>query len=112
MSRKLDALFAERVLGWTHHPGGCAESDPDCMLDSFGDHRYAGYYTTSLDAAWEGVEKLGWQYVDLDCLSASGTWMVNNEYNQAKDPAEALVLACLRAVGVTKAEIEAAQAGE
>jgi hypothetical protein len=92
--RHIDALFAERVLG----------------LKIVTAHRY----TRSIDAAWGGVTKHSW------FGGVEGPFAENNDYlatvyadrseapfvKDAAHPAEALVLACLRAVGCTEAEIE------
>lgn len=116
MSRRLDALFAERVLGEVRtdpgvrcpsdinrlSPGGCWV----CYSDPWepGDWRPMKY-TQSLDAAWLGVEKVGnWAYVDFDHLSACNEWMCNGA--QGVTPAAALVRACLLAVGVSQEEID------
>lgn len=136
-NRKLDALFAERVLGckplwvedWVYC--GCGDgflhsaSSSTTVLDE---------YTTSLDAAWEGVEKLdadwnfhlfrvengdlgtGW-HAELSDHRPSGLpedeayggrWIVHRATDPT--PALAIVLACLRAVGVSEEEIREASA--
>lgn len=89
INRDLDALFESKVLG--------LENDSGVPLD---------WYTQSLDAAWEGVEKLadklegcfhlslwnddeGEQYYEAELVGVSV---------DAATPARAVVLACLKAV--------------
>jgi len=134
--RRLDALFAERVLGCkVNDPGGHVELICTCKRDG-GNWPLGGgklfrhgtgpveggflfnhlpSYTRSLDAAWEGAAnlrgelfsygiELGW----MDGL-AMATMMFPRDglrfSASASHPAEALVLACLRAVDVTEEKI-------
>src|SRR5262245_13236104 len=87
--RKLDALFAEKVLGWN-----AWDRDTHAIPE----------YTRSLDAAWEGARKLG-----LVVHMAQGNYGYPTEASDwsgcAAHPAEALVLACLRAVGASEEEL-------
>jgi hypothetical protein len=124
--RRLDALFAERVLGREVQAALSATVDyielsqvaPGIPISDSAVTRPLRPYTRSLDAAWEGVASTGWEVefsrqrgtrlwacrlipesIDEDSYpSGSGVWF---------HPAEALVLACLRAVGVTEEEIAA-----
>ena len=97
MSRKLDALFAVEVLG---EPSTYFSASPGP--------------TTSLDAAWPGVEKVGGDASLNTCwcgdfpdrhfeaeLTPYAAYMA-----EAPTPALALVKACLLAVGVTQVEID------
>ena len=111
--RRLDALFAERVMG-VHNPG-LTWPLPE--------------YTRSLDAAWEGIrgrfdillsEEVGdgdhhCETDPLERFSASvlpvgKCSMAGDEegdcHVNASHPAEALVLACLRALGVEESELQ------
>ena len=113
--RRLDALFAERVL----------------KNDIRDDMCITPHYTRSLDAAWEGFVRLraiaddpyrglsfhecpkgdscqGW-FAGIfsgddgdDIIGPLGTACDGH----ADHPAEALVLACLRAVGVEESELQ------
>lgn len=136
--RRLDVLFAERVLGckfrydWTsgnydftdpeaHRIGGKVplkpldQCEPGCGCDSTAPHRdllgesvEIARYTRSLDAAWEGVTAL--HFSDADFTLSSG-WLciLGDDGRMATghgvNPAEALVLACLRAVGVPESDL-------
>ena len=124
MTRKLDALFAEKVLGWeqvngmwrsVHRP--LVKTDP---LTYSGFSFYESglpHFTTSLDTAWSGVEKLRLNLTLDRC--PDGTVDVYGENSDSKGeasdcgtPALAIVLACLRAVGVSEQAIDEAQRGE
>jgi hypothetical protein len=107
--RKLDALFAERVLGLKVHPTlGYEEHNmlPPIPLRP---------YTSSLDAAWEGVERCARGedpaailtfYRHPDQLMVE---LCDRGRGRATDnPALAIVLACLRAVGCSEEDIAAA----
>jgi len=140
--RRLDALFAERVLGarvvkasaMGELPPWC---DPCCTQyatvdgKSFTPFTSWPPYTRSLDAAWEGFVRLraiaddpyrglsfhecpkgdscqGW-FAGIfsgddgdDIIGPLGTACDGH----ANHPAEALVLACLRAVGVEESELQ------
>ena len=123
--RRLDALFAERVLGckieYDNDGDPCCRCALDVLAAPHGQHDSDGpfwpeiqCYTRSLDAAWEGVGdheiQLGtdWEvkgrwrcYYDPDwqCGGADLT-------TYGAHPAEALVLACLRAVGCSEEELK------
>ncbi len=127
MSKQLNALFAEKVLGWyVYH---WEEEDawfwyPKNSKDGW--HLPKGdEFTTSLDAAWRGVKKNpSWcveivrdrtldTTVEIDVLSvvegqSSCGWTV---CAAAAIPALALVKACLLAVGVSQDEIDKAEHG-
>jgi|SRR6185436_3770835 len=124
--RRLDALFAEKVLG-------CKVAvdplDGESILFQI-EHDLWGKipaYTRSLDAAWEGVEAVTKGSLLL-CLESGTTdgphsptgkderfyFAAWSDYRpeecgeriEADHPAEALVLACLRAVGVSEEELK------
>jgi len=128
MTRKLDALFAERVLGcnvewvevWPRCECGHREHSNDADSNMDGD---LWHYTESLDAAWQGVERTNAETLTLDrmadewdcelygpCTYERGEpmseWATSG---RAPTPALAIVLACLRAVGVAEQEIEEAR---
>jgi len=123
--RRLDALFAERVLGckvkwWQRAKGDklepgcrCNSNSPHGSTDGHGDMDPAlAEFTRSLDAAWEGVGNneiqlgtlphgKGWRCYynpDWQCSGADFT-------TEADHPAEALVLACLKAIGCTEEDL-------
>lgn len=129
--RRLDALFAERVLGckvvydWSlpnkdHDPGcGCngnPHSNSNTALGDTGSWDLA-YYTRSLDAAWEGGLFCHVSYSDNPAMPKylamastggrdrqRGEPFATGEGRSDDHPAEALVLACLLAVGVSEDE--------
>ena len=134
MSRRLDALYAERVLGCTprtyRNPEHGALVGPECGCEDHGhwDERCdrgsdLPLYSEDLDAAWGGVEKVGWcelsgphrgaesdgregYWARVEPCDAAGHDSVDVH---AVSPALAVVLACLRAVGVSEEEIAAAR---
>ena len=124
--RRLDALFAERVLGHTIQPdhrgmtaydggppvvvGESATGDYGCSYGSI------PHYTRSLDAAWTATND-GWccRQVNGDFNFIYAAEVVRHKGHgehekftaQAEGhPSEALVLACLRAVGCTEEEMK------
>jgi hypothetical protein len=124
-NRALDALFAERVLGCKlikylgdYSCASCGHNvlggpDADALL----------YFTSSLDAAWAGVEKVRNRGLFADrsfilCVPVEGRPEAKFIFARdaesvrasAPTPALALVKACLLAVGVTQAEIDDATA--
>ena len=127
MSRRLDALFAERVmgmlvtdLGWVHPPGSYVmASARDAVAEC------VPCYTQDLSAAWEGVETVGWCELSGPHRGAvaegrEGYWARVEPWDaagrdsvdvHAGTPALAVVLACLQAVGVGEEEIADAEAG-
>ena len=140
VSRKLDALFAERVLGlkrlrgnWTNVFGSFSverwvprdsPDEVDCEWEETingGRLKFPGIelppYTTSLDAAWAGVAAVRpGRLISVDFVDTADGWCcelsTNSTIGSAEfvaHPAEALVLAALRAVGVPEAEIEEAR---
>jgi len=126
--RKLDALFAEKVLGckvgkMVTLVATTSERDEPLVCCCYGIPRPHGRpllpYTRSLDAAWEGAVKLQCGGHNLVMLRSDSEWRadqlcyatVSSDDDPATDwtycphPAEALVLACLRAVGVKDDEL-------
>lgn len=123
--RRLDRLFAERVLGKDLNKpclGDINDGDnPTCDTCGWSgrwenklEHLWTPpHYTTSLDAAWEGLEKLGAYDIGFDgvpegwhcCFSTQKHWDTGWLYARAGHPAEALVLACLRACGTGEEEL-------
>ena len=97
--RRLDALFAERVMGYPS-----PNMANGAQLPAF---------TRSLDAAWEGATKLSYLSLSVAKMSSGIRADVSLESDpecefveSASHPAEALVLACLRAVGVEESELQ------
>lgn len=107
--RRLDALFAERVLGhdifdWTEQPVHGVD---------YWSRMVAGplpKYTRRLDLAWEGAT----EYREVAGPFAEDGLFRATTYTDeptpfvgtADHPAEALVLACLRAVGCSEEELQ------
>ena len=101
--RRLDALFAERVMGYPS-----PNMANGAQLPAF---------TRSLDAVWEGAQmRFDWWVLrkitsrghpenDLFFIAEVGKRQEKGEYS-ADHPAEALVLACLRAVGCSEEEMK------
>lgn len=132
--RRLDALFAEKVLGNTAYTSYEKAHSSSCHICG-NDTSMLPKYTLSLDAAWEGAVallcrkaiELGHPDEPLDeaaiCLwsYSDNRVSVSLDFNDTRHdgwrhpvrdndtdsihPAEALVLACLRAVGCTEEEL-------
>jgi hypothetical protein len=114
--RRLDALFAERVLGNTAYTSHEKKYTSSCHMCG-NDTSMLPKYTRSLDAAWEGMVKIHLDYSETrkiwdDTADGSRPYGALIEgakgsgYAKADHPAEALVLACLRAVGVGEEELK------
>ena len=115
--RRLDALFAEKVLGKRIHPDGnlIVISPPTVseIDDRFGTSVYQTIppYTRSLGAAWEGAAE-HFPIIEISMEPRSIPFHAEVErdgfesMDDADHPAEALVLACLRAVGVEESELQ------
>ena len=109
MSRKLDALFAEKVLGWTIHPctrhGDC---DAPCSPEHLGFH--IPHFGIRTDWALHRVDK----YFLFHVLKVrNGEWCAMVEKDRwargyGATPALAVVKARLLAAGVSEEEIEEA----
>ena len=123
--RRLDQLFAERVLGIKPHKQiPCPDYKPgdtmSCAVYHYEGHHLGWicpHYTRSLDAAWEGLLAASERHVDTfscgwrvdecwgkphrDCMALIGAGAPSWAFH----PAEALVLACLRAVGCSEEEL-------
>ncbi len=117
-NRKLDALYAERVLEWDLTEDGLIR-----IVRERGEKIYdVPNFTKSLDAAWPGVEKiisdrkaefsLSSEHFYKDAnWAAMFSWPGRDEIADVYTvhPALALVKACLLAVGVTQEEIDDAE---
>ena len=123
--RRLDALFAERVMGHTIQPAHRSmtsyDGGPPVVVGESATGDYGCYYgsipryTQSLDAVWEAThEKFCCRTLFSDynyfhrvkvCLE-DGTLDHQDITAEADHPAEALVLACLRAVGCSEEEMK------
>lgn len=105
--RDLDALVAEKVMGWKYYPASAGTMQPinppywinpdRQSLDAIED--WPPSYSTDIDAAWEVVEKLAGtfrleyeKYSDWDCELGLGS-------AHAKTAPLAICLAALKAVG-------------
>jgi len=134
ISTKLNALFAEKVLGWrdvrTLQGGNVYFGEPLCTdgtyirdkpsieTDTVPSHySRVPEFTTSLDAAWAGVEKVGAVAVkisngrDNNKLCELSFRLTHPRHRLSpptlgSTPALALVKACLLAVGVGQKEME------
>jgi len=128
--RRLDAFFAERVLGckieYDNDGDPCCRCALDVLAAPHGQHDSDGpfwpeiqCYTRSLDAAWEGMQRIHLDYSEFRKVkfwddTSDGSRPYHAEvygskgegYACADHPAEALVLACLRAVGVEESELQ------
>ena len=121
--RRLDALFAERVLGckvklWQRAKGDklepgcrCNSNSPHGSTDGHGDMDPAlAEFTRSLDAAWTGAAE-HFPIIEIHMAPRSVPFHAEVERNgfesmdDADHPAEALVLSCLRAVGCSEEEL-------
>ena len=106
--RRLDALFAERVLGLDV---ATIEDEPEPHVWVDRDWILLPHYTRSLDAAWEGARQyLQFPIIEI-CLGKRGVHVEverdgYEDMGDADHPAEALVLACLRACGVSEEELK------
>jgi hypothetical protein len=98
--RELDALVAEKVMGWTNLTSdfwGCPVKDRASMVPI---HKYS----TSIAAAWEVVEKLSETH-RICITKANGKWAMalDDEIIWISDGQEtapyAICLAALKAVG-------------
>lgn len=121
--RRLDALFAEKVLGKTVAEQAVTGPLGETMRYLSADATYQNdpfstilpHYTRSLDAAWEGAKKIAAdQCGTFAIFAASGgrvsvvfkTQTHGGKFEGAIHPAEALVLACLRAEGCSEEEMK------
>jgi len=123
--RRLDALFAERVMGHTippaHRSMTSYDGGPPVVVGESATGDYCCYYgsipryTRSLDAAWEGSDRHGWDvslttrgrldmFTTVDVIGWESD--THGHSREVAHPAEALVLACLRAVGVEESELQ------
>jgi hypothetical protein len=122
--RRLDALFAEKVLGCPapicaceYWPGGQRMADGVAWCCAC-KRPHADPYTRSLDAAWEGARQHFTGSVSIGVSSGYGPDGDSSKAHisepmscaiaaeaLADHPAEALVLACLRAVGCSEEEL-------
>ena len=106
--QRLDALFAERVLGWPPLPPYKTANRHD-NYEAWRQWEDLPSYTRSLDEAWEGLKRTEFEAAEPTIEgTATGSWRVwlfHKAQANEKHPAEALVLACLRAVGVSEEEL-------
>jgi hypothetical protein len=122
--RKLDAAFAEKVLGATiqasHRAMTCYDDGPPmvtgvCSTGEFGcSYGAIPRYTRSLALAYDGAVRLGWIRLEgpalrkretvYDCrFEPNDAAKLHDAIYRATHPAEAIVVACLRATGATEA---------
>ena len=113
--RHLDAMFAERVLGWKLTPGHepyWYDAEHNKKWDATFWHPHA-----SLDAAWQGVEKIrfdGWTLKII--VIGEFCEVIADHYQKARhflrvpvaQTALAIVKACLLATGDTEPQINEA----
>lgn len=114
--RELDALVAEKVMGWAKTN---LKDWDQAFKDEFGflwaepGHGYfkgfhtLPHYSTDIKAAWEVVEKMGTRFIHLS-PALEGGWSCAIQYNEARFPfvnligktaPEAICRAALKAVG-------------
>lgn len=102
--RELDALVAEKVMGWTvalEDRGPCRVWRPH--ENSAERSQPIPPYSTSIEAAWEVVEKMRQREFGFSLNDAWIAWFLAapNEYQADADTApHAICLAALKAVGV------------
>ena len=126
--RRLDALFAEGVMGCkvifgAYSVDGQKRGECGCPGHKHGEwdesdmshYPTLPHYTRSLDAAWEGADRHGWDvslttrgrldmFTTVDVIGYESD--THGHSREVAHPAEALVLACLRAVGVEESELQ------
>jgi hypothetical protein len=106
--RELDALVAEKVMGYRRHHDDCNTY----WVDSDGEEpTHSHDYSTDIAAAWEVVEKLAEKRIQISAAPLWGsegrmiweaTWKkVNDTWNpvHANSAPHAICLAALKAVG-------------
>ena len=111
-SRALDALVAEKVMGWEwfrfirHEDSYIGEFGPaqgdEPIAENYGEH--PPLYSTSIAAAWEVVEKLrDTQFtLERDALVSAGGWScMMGGFGEGSTAPLAICRAALKAVGVT-----------
>ena len=119
--RRLDALFAERVMGHTippaHRSMTSYDGGPPVVVGESATGDYCCYYgsipryTQSLDAVWAGAAE-HFPIIEISMEPRSIPFHAEVErdgfesMDDADHPAEALVLACLRAVGCSEEEMK------
>lgn len=132
MSNKIDAMVAEKVMGWYGCTEGCSKcGDPTrCFfVDSDGSvWKHGGIVpfspSTSISAAWEVVRRVrdfhgepfgGMGDMSIKFNPYAGLWTVvfnwsNNMPVEGDSPSEctAICIAALKAVGVPESEIQEA----
>lgn len=103
--RKLDALVAEKVMGW-------ALSNKESIKDGliYTDRGWTSAYpsySTDIAAAWEVVEKFRWAEPELSWNDETHSWIVHFQKgmysgyaNSAETAPHAICLAALKAIGV------------
>ena len=96
--RELDALVAEKVMGWTNVRFICHGLSLRGEVDGEPSEKVP-FYSVDIDAAWDVVEKIGTSFT----LERYNRWYVEfgDRYSAAADTApHAICLAALKAVGV------------
>jgi len=116
LSRKLDALFAEKVMGLKVETSE-AGNWPCFAHDDEGGKYWSSVteYSKSIDAAWKGVEKISDYEVNILNCNDGLIEVQIDKYNDGElcsfretstTPALALTKALLLAAGVSEAEID------
>lgn len=98
--RELDAMVAEKVMGWTLH--GVAPSGGRVLIAPSGAMGIPNY-STDISAAWQVVEKMRSKRIHFEMGSTiPGDWTAyfNNDRATDKSAPRAICLAALKAVGV------------
>jgi hypothetical protein len=118
--RRLDALFAEKVLGHmiqpSHRTMTCYDGGPPVVIGAsdtgeFGcSYGAIPYYTRDLGMVWKEAAQ-HFPIIEIELAPRKVAVHVEVERNgfesmgDADHPAEALVIVCLRAVGVSEEEL-------
>lgn len=108
--RELDALVAEKVMGWKRHPsvGVWYPLNLHPLQNVYG--HVLPPYSTSIVAAWEVVEKIGEKYA-IELHWRESMWNCSIEEGdevtahyiataESRNASKAICLAALKAVGV------------
>jgi len=125
MTRRIDALVAERVMGWwdcQKYANGWFGMNPHWNKGE-GHQDTLPPYSTSIQAAWEVVEKMKPThhfnlsvmtngYIEASFAEWIGPTLLHEAWINADEDTEemAIALAALKAVGVTEDEIREALA--
>jgi len=105
--RELDALVAEKVMGWIKRPKGAGTAHLWISSDKQAFHESElPAYSTDIAAAWQVVEKLTRRddklFFTLETPISGSAWecWFSGEWAEGETASHAICLAALKAVGV------------